>query len=211
MGLKVRQGGAWVAVGGGGITPEDAVAWMLRSRLDPEVNPLPDPLILDGATIPAMTFAYHPGVRRAELTNATAMGAGAFQDSSLTELSLPSFAGTYVASWTLRSSVKRVIAPKITGTLASFVNHARIEYIDAGMVSAVGSAIQSIPTLKTLVLRRTAGVVTVSTLALGASSGLAINADARLYVPDSLVAAYRAQTTWSTLGSKIVPLSTLPD
>lgn len=208
-----------IPTGGGGYTADQIAACDGGSSKN---------LVITGTTIKAYAF-YGWNITSFVGDSVTAVGVGAFQKcNSLESISLANCAlnntsanyvfgecsalnNIFLPKWKqggqycfqkAGKSTGAIVLPAATGIQAYYFSNAYVGAIDLGPnVSALGNrSLEKMPNITALILRRTAGVVTLSNVASVEGSRFASGkAGATLYVPSALIAAYQSATNWSTI------------
>lgn len=169
-------------------------------------------------SIPGQTFIDCSNLTYVDIAKATTIQSSAFQGcSSLTGLSCPSVKSVQGSAFTQCTSLIKLSFPSLTSlSSGAFKN---IRGASSGLTIDIGEGLASIPSqafygyssgisnISAVVLRRTS-VVSLANSSVFDYSWIKTETDKGfVYVPDDLVDSYKAATNWSTIASKIKPLS----
>ena len=149
---------------------------------------------------------YLSGLEQIELPNGLkTIGAYAFWGTKITNIDIPNSVTTIGAACFRASTLTRLVLPdSITDVPGQILFGSPVTYVEFGNnVASIGNqAMTSCSKLKTFVIKTATPPTIGSSLISGAT-------DYNIYVPDASVAAYKAANNWSTLASRIFPLSDL--
>lgn len=138
--------------------------------------------------IGSYAFAKHSLLTKIDIPNVTLIDLYGFNYcSGLTEIVLP--------------SVKRIESQ-------SFNSCGKLTKIDAPVLEYIGAHSITASKLTTLIIRQSETVCTLANTAAIQTTPMT-NGTGSIYVPDSMVEAYKSATNWSTYASQIKPLSEL--
>lgn len=191
-----------IRVGGGGDSGAAATLTSLIERTIAEVSS--DEIEKVGAN----AFYYCPYLAAVSLPAATSVGDRAFYDCpKLATVNLPAAKSIGDNAFYSCGSLLSISLPAATSLNESaFLGCLALATADLSAATSIGSRVFSgCSALAALVLRRTSGVCTLGSYALY-STAIA-KGTGYIYVPDSLVASYKAATNWSTYANQIKPLS----
>lgn len=143
-------------------------------------------------------------------SNATSLRSRACQGATvLKTVNLPNVTslGTYAF---YGAGVETINLPKATSIPSScFYTCTSMTMADLGAAKSIaGYGFYTCQSLKTLILRRSDAICTLSASTSLSNSGIALN-KGYAYVPDDLVEEYKVATNWSTYADRIKPLSEL--
>lgn len=186
-----------IQTGGGGMTIDQFVD-----------HNYPQGAIETSATeILTQTFRERKGITALSAPNCTRLGGyGCYQCTELVTVSFPQLQ-TFVASNVFDGCTKLIgfVGPALSNsnnTSATFARCTSFEYFDAGpnfSNMATGNTFQNSTNLKTVVLRRTAGVVTIASSTFTGTPFASGGTGGTVYVPQALISSYQSATNWSTL------------
>lgn len=125
------------------------------------------------------------------LPNVTSLGAYAFyQCSNLETVTLPKLTTISTQTW--------YMCPKL-------------EYADCGLLNSItAQTFASCTALKTLILRKTSGICTLSNANGVSGSGIG-KGTGYVYVPQALIEDYKAATNWSTYAAQFRAIEDYPE
>ena len=194
----------------------------------------------DLKTIAAYAFAGERSLVSVNMPMLTAVPESCFRGcTALAEVNLPKVLATNENSFTYCGSIERIKLPELTIMNAGYsfyyctalkelrlpknttsLSNAAIsscnalELLDLGLVSAIGANINSSSSwskLTTLILRNEAAVVPpYNTIVFNASSPLG-KGEGKILVPRSMVASYKADSTWGAYAAEIYAIEDYPE
>lgn len=186
-----------IQTGGGGMTIDQFVD-----------HNYPQGAIETSATvIPAQTFRERKGITSLSAPNCTSLGGYVcYQCTELITVNFPKLK-TFAASDVFDGCTKLLgfVGPELNG--APNVNNAftrctSFQYFDVGpnlYNLSTGNTFVNCTNLRTIVLRRTNGIVSISSSAFTGTPLASGGTGGTVYVPQALISSYQSATNWSTL------------
>ena len=158
--------------------------------------------------VPASGFRAASSLSEVSLPSVLATNADAFTNNNAMEvLYLPELtllnAPALVANMT---ALKQLRLPKNTSSMASMISVCTsLELIDAGVTATLGQnlTITHFSKLATLILRNTSQVVTPANTAIFNASSPIAKGTGKILVPRSMVASYKADSSWGAFSDVI--------
>lgn len=186
-----------IETGGGGMTIDQFVD-----------HNYPQGAIETSATvIPTQTFRERKGITSLSAPNCTSLGGyGCYQCTELVTVSFPKLTG-FAASNVFDGCTKLIgfVGPALSGgpnVNNTFAGCTSFEYFDAGpnfSNMSTGNTFKNSTNLTTVVLRRTAGVVSIVSTTFSGTPFASGGTGGTVYVPQALISSYQSATNWSTL------------
>lgn len=186
-----------IETGGGGMTIDQFVD-----------HNYPQGAIETSATvIPIQTFRERKGITSLSAPNCTQLGGyGCYKCTALETVSFPNL-NTFETSNVFDGCTSLVgfVGPKLKGSPnvnQAFARCSNLEFFDVGpdlINLTTGNTFTNDAKLKTMVLRRTAGVVGISANAFNGTPFANGGSGGTVYVPQALISNYQSATNWSTL------------
>lgn len=152
-------------------------------------------------------------LKSVNLPNVTSTETSVFHScTSLTSINMPKLKtpGTYAFSTC--SALTEITLPAVT-SLSNYClqSCSKLAKADFPVVSSIGAqTFSSCKVLTTLILRRTAGVVTLNNTSSFTSTPIA-SGTGYIYVPSALVDSYKSATNWSTYADQLRAIEDYPD
>lgn len=173
-----------VEVSGGTNTESEEVAALLSNTMT----------VLDNSLVTTLRTRICQAATKlitVNLPNVTSLGAYAFyQCSNLETVTIPKLTSISTQTW--------YMCPKL-------------EYADCGQLNSItAQTFASCTALKTLILRKTGGICTLSNANGVSGSGIG-KGTGYVYVPSALIETYKTATNWSTFASQFRAIEDYPD
>ena len=191
-------------------------------------------------TIAAYAFAGNRSLVTVNMPMLTAIPENCFRGcTALTEVNFPNVLATNDSSFSYCESIERIKLPELTimNTGYSFYNCTALkelrlpkntsslagnkvfgcsllELLDLGLATEIGAAINTSSAwskLTTLILRNEEQVVTPYTSAVFYASSPLGKGEGKILVPRSMVASYKADSTWGAYAAEIYAIEDYPD
>lgn len=110
------------------------------------------------------------------------------------------------------SNLKTVTLPKLTSISAqTWYMCPKLEYVDCGQLGSItAQTFASDTALKTLILRKTSSICTLSNANGVSGSGIG-KGTGYVYVPSALIETYKTATNWSTFAAQFRAIEDYPD
>lgn len=174
--------------------------------------------LIDSNVTSVKSYAFYngPSVTSVSFPNCTLVNARGFLNAtSIQTLHLPAVTragGDYV--FASMSNLEMLCLPSMTGAFGGFAvqNAKKLTAADLGGITSIGGQnFSGCSILDTVILRRTAGVTTLSNVnAFNNTPFASAGTGGTLYVPQALISTYQSATNWSTIlgyaNNQILPI-----